>query len=165
MIDISHRIIAKFSKAHSLAWLNRWEQLFDNDPDAACSIRRFQLVFSTLLSEPRCFEPLRQRNLHHGRPSNSTPTPMQSNASDEKTFAFSVFTVCCCLSRWIRPTSSTIVNVFCRVINARVSNVIRILGLMLTLIGCGGPRWQNGVHPVVTLNNRFTIVFNIHPLK
>lgn len=94
VIDISHRIIAKFSKAHSLAGLNRCEQLFDNDPDAACCICRFQLVF------PRCFQshdalnPCGKGTVPRPALQPTRPTPLQSNASDEKTFAFSVSTVC-----------------------------------------------------------------------
>ena len=132
VIDISHRIIAKFSKAHSLAGLNRREQLFDNDPRRRVLYLPLSACFSTLLSaSPRCFEPLVAKE-RYGRPSNSH-SPLQSNASDEKTFAFSVFTVLALVAvEYARPRHSNPrhSNV-CSVINVRVSWPV------LTLIGCG----------------------------
>lgn len=128
VIDISHRIIAKFSKAHSLAGLNRCEQLFDNDPDAACCICRFQLVF------PRCFQshdalnPCGKGTVPRPALQPTRPTPLQSNASDEKTCVFCFHRVLVAV-QYARPRHS---NVHHRMFAAWLTFVC--LG---TLIGCG----------------------------
>lgn len=117
VIDISHRIIAKFSKAHSLAGLNRCEQLFDNDPDAACCICRFQLVF------PRCFQSHDALNpCGKGRPSNPLARRHCNRTPPMRKPLRFLFSPCAC-RRSIRPTSpfECAPSNVCSVINVRVS--------------------------------------------